>query len=78
VAERYTDDDTTDDVRAWKVVARQGEWVKVPLTIRPPEDGKFIVDEDDEDTEVLAARWSEYPRWFQDGMRFKYPRLRDL
>jgi len=78
VAERYTDEDTTDDVRAWKIVANRGEWVKVPLLIPPPEEGRFIVESDREDTEVLAAHWREYPRWFQDAMRFKYPRLRDL
>ena len=78
VAERYTDESTTDDVRAWKIAAQRGEWVKVPLLIPPPDDGRFIVDPELEDTEVLAAHWEEYPRWFQDGMRFKYPRLREL
>lgn len=78
VAERYTDEETTDDVRAWKIVANRGEWVKVPLLVPPPEEGRFVVDPDREDTEVLAAHWRGYPRWFQDAMRFKYPRLRDL
>jgi hypothetical protein len=78
VAERYIDDDTTDDVRAWKIVAQRGEWVKVPLLVETLEDGKFAIDQDKDDEEVLAAHWNEYPRWFQDGMRFKYPRLRDL
>jgi len=78
VAERHVDDTTTDDVRAWKIVAQRGSWVKVPLLIPPPEDGNFVLDPDVEDTEVMAAHWNEYPRWFQDGMRFKYPKLRDL
>jgi membrane protease YdiL (CAAX protease family) len=78
VAERYTDEETTDDVRAWKIVAMRGEWVKVPLLVPPPEEGRFVVEPDREDTEVLAAHWRDYPRWFQDAMRFKYPRLRDL
>ncbi|MCK6459954.1 MAG: CPBP family intramembrane metalloprotease [Planctomycetes bacterium] len=78
VAERYVDEETTDDVRAWKIVANRGEWVKVPLVVPPPEEGRFVVEMDREDTEVLAAHWREYPRWFQDAMRFKYPRLRDL
>ena len=78
VAERHVDEETTDDVRAWKVVAQRGEWVKVPLLIDPPEDGRFVVDPEHEDTNVMAAHWSEYPRWFQDGMRFKYPPLREL
>jgi len=78
-AERFTDETTTDDVRAWKITAQRGEWVKVPLVVQPgPESGKFVVDPDKEDAEVLAAHWNDYPRWFQDGMRFKYPRLRDL
>jgi len=78
VAERHVDETNTDDVRAWKIVAQRGEWVKVPLLIPPPEDGRFILDANLEDTEILAAHWNEYPRWFQDGMRFKYPKLRDL
>lgn len=78
VAERYTDRDTTDDVRAWKIVAQRGEWVKVPLLVEPLGGGKFKVDQDMDDQEVLAAHWHEYPRWFRDGMMFKYPRLRDL
>lgn len=78
VAERYADESTTDDVRAWKVVSQRGEWVKVPLLVPPPERGRFEVDPDREDVDVLEAHWSEYPRWFQDGMRFKYPRLRGL
>jgi len=78
VAERYSDERTTDDVRAWKIVAQRGEWVKVPLVVGPPEDGRFIVDPGHEDVDVLAAHWKEYPRWFQDGMRFKYPSLREL
>jgi membrane protease YdiL (CAAX protease family) len=78
VAERYREPDVTDDVRAWKVVAQRGEWVKVPLVVEDAGDGKFHVDSDRDDEEVLAAHWEEYPRWFQDGMRFKYPRLRDL
>ena len=73
-----SDAETTDDVRAWKIVAQRGEWVKVPLLVPPPEEGRFLVDVDLDDTEVIAAHWREYPRWFQDAMRFKDPRLRDL
>jgi hypothetical protein len=76
VAERYVDEQTTDDVRAWKVVAQRGEWVKVPLLVGTPEQGRFDVDPDKEDTEVIASHWESYPRWFQDGMRYKYPHLR--
>ena len=62
----------------------------VPVVVqrRPAEGGaiapvpahhfRYDVDPDREDLEVIAARWAEYPRWFQDGMMFKYPRLRDL
>jgi len=78
VAERYVDEETTDDVRAWKVVAQRGEWVKVPLLVRQPSPGRFEVDPDREDRGILRARWNTFPRWFQDGMRFKYPDLRDL
>jgi len=78
VAERFVDATKTDDVRAWKIAARRGEWVKVPLLVDETEPGRFDVDTDREDLEVVAARWSEYPRWFQDGMRFKYPKLREL
>ena len=76
VAERHTDETTTDDVRAWKVVAQRGEWVKVPLLVTSPEPGRFDVDPDRDNIEVIAAHWESYPRWFQDGMRFRYPRLR--
>jgi membrane protease YdiL (CAAX protease family) len=78
VAERFVDEKHTDDVRAWKISARQGEWVKVPILVEETEPGRFDVDPDREDTEVVAAHWNDYPRWFQDGMRFKYPRLREL
>jgi membrane protease YdiL (CAAX protease family) len=78
VAERHVDETTTDDVRAWKIVAQRGEWVKVPLLVPPPQEGRFILDPDLEDTEIIAARWHEYPGWFQDGMRFKHPKLREL
>ncbi|MGH7163184.1 MAG: hypothetical protein ACREID_06855, partial [Planctomycetota bacterium] len=78
VAERYAAEGVTDDVRAWKVVARSGEWVKVPLVVEEREDGSFFVDAARDDTEIVAAKWASYPRWFQDGMRLKYPRLRDL
>ncbi len=79
VAERHVDETTTDDVRAWKVVAQRGEWVKVPLEVGPAgEEGRFVIDPEREDVSVLAARWANYPRWFQDAMRFKYPNLRDL
>jgi hypothetical protein len=78
VAERYAREDVTDDVRAWKVVARRGEWVKVPLVVGQDAAGRFIVDPDREDLEVVAARWKTYPTWFHDGMRRKYPSLRAL
>lgn len=78
VAERHVDETASDDVRAWKIVAQRGEWVKVPLLVPPPQGGRFILDPDHEDTEIVAARWDTYPRWFQDGMRFKYPKLREL
>lgn len=82
VAERYAAEGVTDDVRAWKVVARRGEWVKVPLVVvATPEatgQGHFVVDPDAEDLEVIRARWAHYPLWFHDGMRRKHPSLRAL
>lgn len=78
VAERFVAEDRSDDARAWKVVARQGEWVKLPLKVAADAQGKFHVDEDADDLEVLAARWPTYPLWFQDGMRRKHPSLRAL
>lgn len=76
VAERHVSETRTDDVRAWKVVARRGEWVKVPLVVEPGQEGNFVVDPERDDVDIIAARWRDYPRWFQDAMRFKYPRLR--
>ena len=78
VSERFVAEGESDDARAWKVVARQGEWVKVPLCVQSREDGTFHVDEGADDLEVISAHWTDYPRWFQDGMRRQYPTLRDL
>ena len=78
VAERYAAENVTDDVRAWKVVARRGEWVRIPLEVRRDDGGRFVVDDDADDLEVMRARWASYPPWFQDGMRRKHPSLRDL
>ncbi len=78
VAERYAAEDRTDDVRAWKVVARQGEWVKVPLVVARDPEGRFVVDPGAEDLDVVRARWASYPRWFHDGMRRKHASLRSL
>lgn len=80
VAERWASPDRIDDVRAWKVIARQGQWVKVPLRVRAraQEPGIFDVDPDAEDLDVMSAQWETYPRWFQDGMRRKHPTLRRL
>jgi len=78
VAERYAKEDVTDDVRAWKVLARHGEWVKVPLVVEQDAEGRFVVDPDQEDLDVIRARWTSYPTWFHDGMRRKHPTLRAL
>ncbi len=78
VAERWVAQDKADDARAWKVIARQGEWVKVPLVVVRRDDGAFEEDPDREDIEVIRARWSDYPGWFKDGMRFRYPELRKI
>lgn len=78
VAERYVEEGVTDDVRAWKILARKGEWLKVPLLVRGDGEGHFVVDSDREDLDVIRARWPSYPLWFHDGMRRKHPALRDL
>ena len=78
VSERHVGPEEVDDVRAWKVIARQGEWVRVPLVPRLDEEGDFHVHLDADDLEVIEARWDSYPRWFHDGMRRKYPHLRAL
>ena len=78
VAERYAAENLTDDVRAWKVVARRGEWVRIPLEVTRDAEGRFVVDDDADDLEVMRSRWTTYPLWFQDGMRRKHPSMRDL
>jgi hypothetical protein len=78
ISERYVSRDKVDDVRAWKVVARRGEWVKVALQVGRDDLGAFHVNADEEDLEVVRARWADYPLWFHDGMRRKHPTLRDL
>ena len=76
IAERWIDEETIDDVRAWKITSRRGDSVQVPLVVDEVTPKKFEFDPDREDLDVLAAQWDQYPRWFQDGMRFKYPSLR--
>jgi hypothetical protein len=78
VAQRYVSPSESDDARAWKVLARRGEWVKVPLRVGRDDEGGYHVDEDADDLEVISARWATYPLWFQDGMRRKHPTLRAL
>lgn len=78
IAERHVAPGRVDDVRAWKIVARQGEWVKVPVLVTRDELGAFHIDADQEDLEVVRARWGDYPVWFHDGMRRKHPLLRTL
>lgn len=78
IAERFVSETRSDDARAWKVVARQGDWVKLPLIVTEDDLGAFHVDQDADDLEVVRARWSTYPLWFQDGMRRKHPVLRSL
>ena len=79
IANRFVAEGQIDDVRAWKVVARRGDWVKVTLRVPEPDAaGQVHVDVEADDLELLAAHWTEYPPWFQDGMRRKHPTLRDL
>ena len=78
IAERHVSEIASDDVRAWKVLARRGEWVRVPLVVVPDGEGHFHVDLAVEDLEVVRARWAAYPEWFRDGMRRKHPPLRAL
>jgi hypothetical protein len=68
VAERYVAEDVTDDVRAWKVVARRGEWVKVPLVVGRTSEGRSSW------TRTAGPRGraralAGLPTWFHDGMR---------
>jgi hypothetical protein len=78
IAERHVSETATDAVSAWKVLARRGEWVKVPLLVAADGEGRFRLDPDAEDLEAVRARWHAYPLWFRDGMRRKHPPLRSL
>src|SRR5688572_13897677 len=78
IAERYVSETSTDAVSAWKVLARRGEWVRVPLVVASLGGGEFSVDEDIENLDAVRAGWKTFPLWFQDGMRRKHPTLRVL
>ncbi|MDA1000264.1 MAG: hypothetical protein O2807_07080 [bacterium] len=64
-------------LQARKIIGRQGEVLSVPLLL-PRSLLLDDLDPDADDLEHIASRWPEYPRWFQDGMRRKYPELRGL
>lgn len=61
-------------VRATKILGCRGDVVRVRLEVRVDE-GRLVVDPERDDVDDIAARWSEFPRWFQDGMRKKHSRL---
>lgn len=61
-------------VRATKILGCRGDVVRVRLEVRV-EEGRLVVDPDRDDVDDVAARWAEFPRWFQDGMRKKHARL---
>jgi hypothetical protein len=62
---------------ARKILARRGEVVSIPLRL-PPTRLLNDLDPDAEDIAHIEAGWPGYPRWFQDGMRRKFPYLRRL
>ena len=62
-------------VRGWKIVARQGEVVRLALDLGWSAHDESIVDAD-EDVADVAGRWAELPEWMQNAMRIKHPRLR--
>ena len=64
-------------VEARKILALRGEVVTLPLRLPPPLLLNDL-DPDAEDLDHIEARWPDYPRWFQDGMRRKHPYLRRL
>ena len=78
VAQRWVSPTDVDQVRAWKVVARQGAWVRVPLVVveSPDDPRRFTVDPDAEDLAAIAAEWATCPRWFRDGLLRKHPSIR--
>lgn len=61
-------------VRATKILGCRGDVVRVPLLVGVEED-RLVVDPERDDVDHIAAHWTEYPRWFQDGMRRKHARL---
>ncbi len=64
-------------VEAQKILALRGEVVTLPLRL-PPTLKLNDLDPDADDLDHIEARWPDYPRWFQDGIRRKHPYLRRL
>jgi hypothetical protein len=65
------------DVQCARYIARQGEWVAVPLghSVAFPS-GK--IQPKREDLRTLARIWAQLPTWAQDGYRRSFPELCDL
>lgn len=64
-------------VRARKILGLRGEVLSIPLLL-PRSLLLNDLDPDADDLGHIASHWGEYPLWFQDGMRRKYPQLRGL
>ncbi|MFP6889606.1 MAG: hypothetical protein VCF07_07615 [Nitrospinota bacterium] len=64
-------------IEARKILARRGEVVSIPLRL-PPSRLLNDLDPGAEDIGHIESVWAEYPLWFQDGMRRKFPYLRRL
>ena len=61
-----------DDVRGWRILARGGEVVRIPLAIARADDGQLEVT--GENIEELTRQLPDMPRWAQSLLAPRVPR----
>lgn len=74
VAEELDEHGGRVDVQCARYIARQGEWIAVPLkhTVAFPS-GDIVPSR--EDVRTLEGLWEKLPQWARDGYRQSFPEL---
>jgi hypothetical protein len=61
-------------LRAWRLVGRRGQTVRLDLEVGlDAKDGAIVLGE--EDVDALEARWATLPEWARASLRHKFPDL---